>query len=256
MICRRLASRQANREGLGARLFVQSCVLAGSDYSINTLDGVGLINAFKLVRDNAFRDDSVRFLSILKSLPKKVKQKIDIEAYEERLAKSEAVFFYHPVLHIDRSIAPLMEPLLTQEENTDKHNFTDHFPLMSRFKDWSFLGAFGSVPAVDSRDNGNMLSPLTGSHIAVQTKIVEKHKSLQKEVSFSSSKRDFSQLSSTRSKIIHNTYKKSKSINKWPLPLEERNVNAGKFFRAKTAPRNQEKTQKKNRTGEDRKSTV
>lgn len=141
-ILQRFAVRQTKRPGFGVRLFVQACVLAGCDYSINKLDGVGLINAFKLVRDNAFRNDNVRFRKILESLPRKVKQALDIDAYEETLAKSEAVFFYHQVLYTNGEVKPLVSPRMAVEENMDKeHHFNDHFPYMARFNgDWSFLG--------------------------------------------------------------------------------------------------------------------
>ena len=82
-----LASRQAKRPGFGVRLFVQGCVLAGCDYAPNKLAGVGLVNAFKFVRDNAFRNDSVRFQKILDSMPRKNKVNIDVIEYEKTLAQ-------------------------------------------------------------------------------------------------------------------------------------------------------------------------
>jgi len=63
LIFRRLASRQAKTKGFGVRLFVQGCILSGCDYRKN-IEGIGTTNAFKLVRDNAFRKDSVRFRKI------------------------------------------------------------------------------------------------------------------------------------------------------------------------------------------------
>jgi 5'-3' exonuclease len=137
----KLASRQAKRTGLGVRLFVQGCVLGGCDYSINTLEGVGLINAFKLVRDNAFRNDSVRFKKILQSLPAKVRKKLDIDRYEERLTKSEAVFYYHLVKHSGGETKPLLTPRISCDDANHDAERTQHFPFMQRFEnDWSFLG--------------------------------------------------------------------------------------------------------------------
>mmetsp|Transcript_35534 Transcript_35534/g.85970 ORF Transcript_35534/g.85970 Transcript_35534/m.85970 type:complete len:908 (+) Transcript_35534:196-2919(+) len=140
-IMRRLADRQSARAGRGVRLFVQACVLAGCDYSINKLDGVGLINAFKYIRDHAVRNDTVRFRKVLESLPRKLRHSLDIDQYEETLAKSEAVFFYHYVLHTDGDVKPMLPPRLSKEESTEEHHLSDHFPFMERFEDdWSFLG--------------------------------------------------------------------------------------------------------------------
>lgn len=81
LLLKNLGSRQARRPGFGVRLFVQACVLAGCDYAPNNLSGVGLVSAFKLIRDIAFRNDSVRFAKALESLPRKAKQGIDIKEY-------------------------------------------------------------------------------------------------------------------------------------------------------------------------------
>mmetsp|Transcript_18666 Transcript_18666/g.21035 ORF Transcript_18666/g.21035 Transcript_18666/m.21035 type:complete len:771 (+) Transcript_18666:210-2522(+) len=232
-ILRRLASREAKRKGFGVRLFVQSCILAGSDYSINTLDGIGLIGAFKLVRDNAFRNDSVRFRKILLSLSKKIKQKIDISEYEERLAKSEAVFYYHPVKHTDGTIRPLLQPRISPED-VDEPFSTDHFPFMSRFQgDWSFLGTISS--------------PRSSISIAIPNNSVDNSQSFQKEVSVVSKKRDFSHLF-TKPKIVDNPYKKS-SHTKRSRPLNERNVNSKVKYGEKTTVQNQTKAQIKNQGG-------
>jgi 5'-3' exonuclease len=147
----RFAARECKRPGFGVRLFVQSCVLAGSDYSINMIDGIGLIGAFKLVRDHAHRNDNVRFRKILEALPSKMKQKFSIDDYEERLAKSEAVFYYHYVKHTDGKVKPLVNPRLSHEENSDNHHFTDHSPFLSRWGEkWSFLGSPSSSSQVPS----------------------------------------------------------------------------------------------------------
>ena len=99
------------------------------------------VNAFKLVRDNSFRNDSVRFQKILDFLPRKIKKDLDLKAYESTLAKSEAVFYYHVVKHQDGSINPISVPRISQDENGDKHHHTNHSPFLSRFgNDWSFLG--------------------------------------------------------------------------------------------------------------------
>jgi exonuclease-1 len=223
VIFRRLASRQAKRRGFGVRLFVQGCILAGCDYRKN-IEGIGTTNAFKLVRDNAFRNDSVRFRKILESLPKKTKQNIDINEYEEILAKSEAIFFYHPVLHTDGNVKPLLKPRLSSDECGDEHHFTDHYPYMSRFQgDWSFLGS------ISSESNGNVAQISSESAENRQWVPVGPTKTTKESSSVPTNKRDCSQLfslSSTQSKVIHNPYKKSKSYdNNVVFPLEEKNVN-------------------------------
>lgn len=142
-----LASRETRRSGFGARLFVQACVLAGCDYAPSQLNGVGLVTAFKLVRDNAHRPAADRFRQILSSLSKKARGKVDVEEYEEILAKSEAVFYYHPVLQVDNGLVlPLTEPLTVDPPETDDLPLVlDHRPSMQRFAtDWSFLGDMAS----------------------------------------------------------------------------------------------------------------
>ena len=142
-ILKSLVSRQSRRPGVGARLFVQSCVLAGCDYCPSELNGVGLVTAFKLVRDNAHRSAADRFHKILKSLSKKARGNINLVEYEELLSKSEAVFFYHPVLDLNsKTIIPLMS-LQTEEAvaETDLQIVADARPSLYRFDgDWSFLG--------------------------------------------------------------------------------------------------------------------
>merc|ERR1719223_2129583 len=100
-----MTGRESRKPGLGARLFVQACVLSGCDYAPSQLSGVGFVNSFKLVMENAFRDDEERFVRLLKFLPKskilacdgeKISRNLAsevIENYEELLAKSEAVFY-------------------------------------------------------------------------------------------------------------------------------------------------------------------
>jgi hypothetical protein len=141
ILLKNLASRQARRPGFGVRLFVQACVLAGCDYAPNQLSGVGLVNAFKFVRDNAHRNDSVRFEKVLASAPRKAREKLDLKEYELILAKSEAVFYYHLIRNQKGQVKPLTSPRICDEENGDVHHFSDHSPFLNRFDgDWSFLG--------------------------------------------------------------------------------------------------------------------
>lgn len=136
-----LASRQSRRPGFGVRLFVQGCVLAGCDYAPNKLTGVGLVNAFKYVRDNSYRNDSVRFSKVLDAIPRKNRPNIDTREYELNLAKSEAVFYYHIVQYQNGSNKPLCEPRTSEPGKDAPSCHTQHSPLMERFgDDWSFLG--------------------------------------------------------------------------------------------------------------------
>ena len=146
-LLKNLATRQSRRPGFGVRLFVQACVLAGCDYAPNQLHGVGLVNAFKLVRDNAHRNDNVRFEKVLTSMPRKARADIDIKQYEVILAKSEAIFYYHLVRDATGRIQPLLNPRFSHKDNGDVHHFSDHFPFFERFEgDLSFLGMAKDIP--------------------------------------------------------------------------------------------------------------
>jgi 5'-3' exonuclease len=143
-------SRQARDPGLGGRLFVQSCVLAGCDYSPNLLTGVGLVTAFKHMRSSIHRTSQERFHHVLKLLPRKARAHLDIDDYEELLAKSEAVFYYHPVCETDGTVVFLQSP----NTNTNTTAFAvdsvdgvdaSHRPNLCRFEGgWSFLGNMSS----------------------------------------------------------------------------------------------------------------
>ncbi|KAL3924473.1 MAG: hypothetical protein SGILL_001029 [Bacillariaceae sp.] len=213
---RRLASRQEKRKGFGVRLFVQACVLGGCDYTINNLDGIGLVGAFKLVRDNAFRNDNVRFQKILQSLPNKVKKKLNIDEYEERLAKSEAVFFYHLVEHSGGVVKPLLPPRISSEDNPHDHHHTNHFPFMKRFEEWSFLGQEASLSSCfDLKDHERLC--VTEASIAPIP--------IPEQVSSTNSQFFVKQASSLSSQI-YNPYKKAKrKPDATRTPLEERDAN-------------------------------
>ena len=105
-----IINREARKPGLGVRLFVQGCVLTGSDYSPSQLHGVGIVTAFKLIRDNAHRDCAKRFRSILSTLSKKATARTAPD-YADNLVQSEAVFFFHPVLQLsDGKVVFLTDP--------------------------------------------------------------------------------------------------------------------------------------------------
>lgn len=149
-------SRQLRDPGLGGRLFVQSCVLAGCDYSPNLLTGVGLVTAFKHMRSLIHRTSQERFHHVLKLLPRKARAHLDIVEYEELLAKSEAVFYYHPVCETDGTVVFLKNPNTTTVNGVDSadgagagsnsgNDIASHRPNLCRFEgDWSFLGNMSS----------------------------------------------------------------------------------------------------------------
>ena len=113
-----------------------SCVLAGSP----KLEGVGLVSAFKYVRDGADQEDTVRLQNILDSMPQKILANIDATKHEETLAQSEAVFYYHVVTQQDRCNRPICEPRVSEIESGVEHSQDHHLPLMTRFEDSSFIG--------------------------------------------------------------------------------------------------------------------
>jgi len=161
-ICISFSHRQKKRAGEGVRLFVQACILAGSDYSPSKLSGVGLVTAFKLVRDNAHRDCNDRFRQVLRSLSKKNRRNEDMEVYEENLAQSEAVFYLHPVLDISAGrVITLTTPKLSQ---THAGEMIDYAPLLERFRgDLDFLGnvdIHGSIQAPQEASQADD-SPIT-----------------------------------------------------------------------------------------------
>ena len=142
-----LALRQSRQPGFGVRLFVQACVLAGCDYAPSRLNGVGLVNSFKNIRENAYQDHACRFEKVLASFPQKVRNQIDVKEYELLLAKSEAVFYYHPVFGIEGKITSLNNIRIGNEEPDEVANIHDHFPFLQRFdEDYSFLGELDRPP--------------------------------------------------------------------------------------------------------------
>lgn len=131
------ASRQTRSPGWGARLFVQACVLAGCDYAPRQLQGVGLVTAFKYVR-NAGMTGSPASLSklfhqiLFSQLPVKSRGAVaDLAGFEELLAQCESVFFYHPVVTASGKVLYLNDP----------YEGAKHTPSLERFNgSLSFLG--------------------------------------------------------------------------------------------------------------------
>lgn len=151
-ILKSLCRRELTNPGKGVRLFVQACVLAGSDYSPSLLNGVGLVTAFKIVRDQSHQLCNERFHNILQGLTTKQAREVDIVTYEENLARSEAVFYFHPVACLnDESIVYLNSPDIS---NSQILSFSHFSPDLYRFGcDLWFLGR------LDGREPGDLRSP-------------------------------------------------------------------------------------------------
>lgn len=154
---RAFANREVSNPGAGVRLFVQACVLSGCDYVANNLSKIGPIGAFKLVKENAHRDPSVRFERILRGAKisaepadKDSDDEVDgddffeslvpsasdgqrKEKYEELLSQSEAVFYYHLVKEVDTDeIVPLVAH--KTEDDSNKNLVGEKFkPCLKRF---------------------------------------------------------------------------------------------------------------------------
>jgi len=120
------------------RLFVQACVLSGCDYAPNLLTGVGLVTAFKCVKENSIFLPEDVFASVLRSLRKNVPKTVDAQQYKETLSKSEAVFYYHYVKNKNGNIVHLISNRVGTEYYSRQHKYV---PKLDAFKgDLSFLG--------------------------------------------------------------------------------------------------------------------
>jgi exonuclease-1 len=172
-----LVDREVKRPGLGVRLFVQACVLAGSDYSPNILNGIGLVTAFKLVRDNAHRPCDERFRRVLSSLSKKNKGTEDMEAYEEVLAQSEAVFYLHPVLDCKtKKVKTLTSPRFAADEDHP----IGYVPLLERF-DAGGLAFLGNVDIAGTEALDLPVSPMTQATMFSVKEVIVKEKKRKRD---------------------------------------------------------------------------
>jgi 5'-3' exonuclease len=160
---RAFANRELTTPGAGVRLFVQACVLSGCDYVANNLSKVGPIGAFKLVKENAHRDPTVRFERILRgakilaepadkgsddcdddvaagddfldSLFPSASEDQRREKYEELLSQSEAVFYYHLVKEVDTDeIVPLVAHKSEDDSNNNLEVGEKFKPCLKRFE--------------------------------------------------------------------------------------------------------------------------
>lgn len=94
-VWRVLQARERSQPGAGRRLFVQACTLAGCDYCLNDLPGVGQVKAFSLLIEQAGHlAPNQRFESIVRG---RITPRSTALAYVEKLRQAEAVFYYHPV---------------------------------------------------------------------------------------------------------------------------------------------------------------
>ncbi|KAL7428590.1 hypothetical protein ACHAXM_001506 [Skeletonema potamos] len=168
---RAFANREVTTPGAGVRLFVQACVLSGCDYVANNLSKVGPIGAFKLVKENAHRDPTVRFERILRgakilaepsdngpdngdddvaagddfldSLFQSASDDQRKEKYEELLSQSEAVFYYHLVKEVDtEEIVPLVAHKSEDDSNNNLEVGEKFKPCLKRFESGlAFVGS-------------------------------------------------------------------------------------------------------------------
>jgi len=136
----RFMTKHEQTSGHGRRMFVQACLMAGCDY-VPSLPGVGIVNAFKMVRDFATTNGNERIKHILRAYrgmeaSKKLtggtvtsddceyegdtKIVHDPAEYEALVLKAEFVFFHHLVLDVTaRSVVPLQR-IYSSDENDDK----------------------------------------------------------------------------------------------------------------------------------------
>lgn len=171
---RAIANREVTNPGAGVRLFVQACVLSGCDYVANRLSKVGPIGAFKLVKENAHRDPSVRFGRILRGakiaadVTSSDKDSEDCdddfaggddfldsifpsgsdaerrEKYEELLSQSEVVFYHHLVKEADTDeIVPLVAHKSEDDNKVNNLEVGEKFkPCLKRFESGlAFVGS-------------------------------------------------------------------------------------------------------------------
>lgn len=145
-----ITNREKRNTGSGVRMFVQACVLAGCDYAPR-VPGVGLVTAFKMIKENMHRDPQSRFLHTLKSISnEKFGQETECsnrlckDDFELILAKSECVFYYHRVLDRQGKVVPLFTPNDTSNEGANS-SINEYLPSLDRFDDDSFIGDLNTV---------------------------------------------------------------------------------------------------------------
>lgn len=156
--------REGKQRGYGVRMFVQACILSGCDYAPSRLNGIGLVNAFRMVKDFANRDANDRFSIILRSLPSSKISSTDctdatsvdkaIRDYEDILARSEVAFYFHQVL--DWRTRRLVSLSSSNHHVDDKIN--PILPSLKRFNnDLTFIGCEGPTHHI----NDKITSPAT-----------------------------------------------------------------------------------------------
>ena len=177
-----LRSRQLAKPGWGSRLFVQACVLAGCDYAPRKVSGVGLVNAFKMVRNVGCTGSMTNLARVFRQvLCSEISTKSrgslgNVTDFEELLAQSEAVFYYHPVCLLDGTVVHFNSP------SSDPAAVS---PALDRFSDRSFVGLLVAnhnenaiIPETLLRSQKSK-PPKTNSPTVAQQK-AKQHKSVQK----------------------------------------------------------------------------
>jgi exonuclease 1 len=128
-ILQSLVDIQHNSPGLGARLFVQSCVLAGSDYSPRKQYGIGIVKAFTMLTDSSHQPCHERLRHVLAKIQENSKGSEDLDVYETLLSQSESIFYYHLVLNDKNKLSYLNAPRLL---NRAVKNEIDYRPILDR----------------------------------------------------------------------------------------------------------------------------
>lgn len=147
--CRFLCMQERQNPGSGSRMFIQACILAGCDYS-TSLPGVGLITAFKLIRDHSEVNPNVRLKYVVSTLKGKLLSSpssstttnmenlrdFDFAEYAKSLERSEAAFYFQYVWCMsDNSVKHFVTPQV-ESTKTDIPNVDSLFGY-----DLSFLGS-------------------------------------------------------------------------------------------------------------------
>ena len=244
-ILRFIAFNERRKTGVGRRMFVQACILSGCDYS-PSMPGIGLITAFKMIKEFSNKNPDDRFHHIVRAIKAKMETKtrkdkhlspsstqlqtvsFDFKTHEIRLSKSEAAFYYHLVWRgKDNSIDHFLLPDLQKKDRKHELDYKDHLhcnlPSTNHFRnDLSFLGMKSSV--INNVENNALLSRndiISSRNHTVGTN--EKNK--RKLDSFSSKRKILCDKGDMRKRSPE---KKRKSITTWISNIQKSNIDKEK----------------------------
>jgi len=243
---RAFANREVSNPGAGVRLFVQACVLSGCDYVANNLSKIGPIGAFKLVKENAHRDPTVRFERILRgakisadpadkasgdcdddvagddfldSLFASSSDDQRKEKYEELLSQSEAVFYYHLVKEVDTDeILPLVAHKSQDDSNNNSVEVGEKFkPCLKRFEPGlTFVGCAAEA----MKKSNKPAPPIQQSNGGWMT---------------SSKGRAFNNNNTNNNRPANNNQRQTKAVAAVPPPAQKKKTSLDKFLASASA---------------------